>query len=324
MWLICASAEPRCRWAAPLSRASADADEAACVEHSPLRPDRLKFIATGNITATAALTFLRQYERSSTMNLLRYAWRVLVVAVGHSLSIAQNVIFAAVLLIGFLVWYVPGPHMGIDLSTWAPAMSGSQIPLITIIAIVAVRLILAPFWIHQEQLTTIADLRAQLETEPARQNSLHHAIAIEFQPTEPFMRRTVYAGDARCEVYVKITNAGNGFISECVTSLTKIEPTPTNNIYSVLAALNSLAKGEHRYVQVAGFSEIAQTGGNDSVTFAFATGPFFSGGFTTIGPPSAAAPAVITIEAKALECRLERKQFKLWVGDDRRLFMAIA
>jgi hypothetical protein len=50
----------------------------------------------------------------------------------------------------------------------------------------------------------------------------------------------------------------------------------------------------------------------------------FFGGFTTLQPPGAAAPALITIEAKALECRTEHKQFKLWVGENRRLFMAEA
>lgn len=258
------------------------------------------------------------------MAYLRYVCRVVVVAFRHSLSITQNIIFVAVLLVGLVIWYAPGPHMGVDLTVWLPTLSGWRIAFMVTALIVGGRLMLAPYWLHQELQATIAEQRALLETDTVSQNSLHHAVQIEFQQTEPFMRRKVFsAGNARFEVYVKITNAGNGFLSECVTSIVDIMPRPATDIYTILSPLTTLAKGEHRYVLVAGFNEVKGTNGqrvyNDLVTFAFATG-----GFTTLEPPTADAPAIITVEAKALECRTERKQFKLWVGENRRLFMADA
>jgi hypothetical protein len=259
------------------------------------------------------------------MNFLRYVRHIAIIAVSHSLSVAQNIIFVAVIIVGFIVKYAPGPHIGIDFRGWASPISGWEITAYVFCFILGLRLLLANFWIYQDLQATIAAQRTQLETLPVKQNSEHIAIRIEFQPTEPFMRKTIFpAGNARFEVYVKIKNCGNGFISECVASVVDITPKPDNNGYTILTPLNSLAKGEHRYVLVAGFNEVAMTGQqiyNDLVTFAFATGGLFRG-FTTLQPPSAAEPALITIEAKALECRTERKQFKLWVGENRRLCMA--
>jgi hypothetical protein len=261
------------------------------------------------------------------MNFWRFIRRVVVVAFSHSLSIAQNIIFAAALLVGLVVWYAPGQHFGIDFTSWASALSRWEIAAAVMCFILGLRLLLAPFWIYQDLQGTITAQRAQLESGLVRQNTEHRAIEIEFQPTEPFMRKTTFpAGNARFEVYVKIKNCGNGFISECVTSIADIKPKADNDRYTVLAPLNSLAKGEHRFVLVASFNEVPITNNQqvyDVVTFAFATG-WFSGGFTTIQPPIASMPALITIEAKALECRTEQKQLKLWVGENRKLYMAEA
>lgn len=157
-------------------------------------------------------------------------------------------------------------------------------------------------------------------------NTSHQAVLIEYEQGEPFERRTTFpAGNARFEVYVRVKNGGNGFLSECVVSLVDIKPTPTNSIYTVLTPLTTLQKGEHKYVLVAAFNENpinTQAIYNDLVTFAFATGAFH-GGFTTLDPPASSAPALLTIEVKALECRTERKEFKLWVEGNRRLRMEV-
>src|ERR1700731_375432 len=63
------------------------------------------------------------------------------------------------------------------------------------------------------------------------------------KPNEPFMRRTITpSGNARSEVYVKITNCGNGFISESIASIVDINPKPYHPISSkVLTRLSSVA-----------------------------------------------------------------------------------
>jgi hypothetical protein len=250
------------------------------------------------------------------------------VAFSHSLSIAQDVIFATVIVLGFIVYLAPGPHMGIDFGQWSLAMSAWQIAAIVAAIIFGLRLILAPYWIYQEQQATIVAQRAQLESQTDHQNTQHRAIEIEFKPIEPFLRKRRFpAGNSRFEAYVKIGNIGNGFISELVTSITEIRPEPASYIYTTLHPEERLQKGEHKYVLVAGFNELplndGQTLYNELVTFAFATGGY-AGRPATIKPPPQHAPALITIEAAALECAPERKQFKMWVDENRRLLMAEA
>ncbi|MBV9786371.1 MAG: hypothetical protein JO264_21430, partial [Acidisphaera sp.] len=161
-----------------------------------------------------------------------------------------------------------------------------------------------------QRLTIEADDRVN------RPNDMHHALSIEFEQAEPCLRRSgLPAGNARYEVYVRIKNTGNGFLSECVVSILNIKPEPDNRRgYTILTPISSLAKGEHRYVLVGGFNEKPSESGqaiyNELVTFAFATGGLF-GGYTTLSPPSQDNPAVLLIEAKALECAAEQREFKL-------------
>lgn len=162
-----------------------------------------------------------------------------------------------------------------------------------------------------------------------RENSLHDALEIKFEPKEPFLRRHVFpAGNARFEAYVRIENHGDGFVTECSVNIVSINPRPEKNVYSPLAPMFSLAKGEHRYLFVAGFNEVPDPSGpqvyNSLLTFAFASGGYYGGGPPCLPPPTFDAPAFITIEAKALNCGTRTKRFKLWIGDNRRLMMAEA
>lgn len=128
----------------------------------------------------------------------------------------------------------------------------------------------------------------------------------------------------RSGIYVRIKNDGDGFLSECIVSIVDIKPAPENDGHTVLSSIGSLLKGEHRYILLASINEQpTHPHGvfNDRLGFAFAMGGLFAG-WVTIPLPVEADPALITVEAKALECRTERRQFKLWVDDSRRLFMA--
>lgn len=169
----------------------------------------------------------------------------------------------------------------------------------------------------------IADTAA--EQAAVRPNSLAEAIRIEFQTSDPkCLRRTVFpAGNARFEVYVKIENRGDGFLTECDVRIVKIVP-ETEGSHTILPPSPfRLGRGEHQYLYVAGFNEEDQHTGqavfNTLVAFAPCAPPYNSQ--ATLPPPSLDAPAFITMEAKALECGRHSKQFKLWVGENRRLQM---
>jgi hypothetical protein len=191
------------------------------------------------------------------MGFFRYVWRIAAVAFSHSLSIAQDVIFGTVIVLEFIVYLAPGPHIGIDFGQWSLAMSAWQIAAIVAAIIFGLRLILAPYWIYQEQQATIVAQRTQLESQTTHQNTQHRAIEIEFQPIEPFLRkRTFPAGNSRFEAYLKIKNCGNGFISELVISIVEISPQPDNKIYTILTPQDRLPRGEFKYVLVAGFNEL--------------------------------------------------------------------
>jgi hypothetical protein len=162
----------------------------------------------------------------------------------------------------------------------------------------------------------------------AAENTNHQAISIDFEPIQPFLRRTVLpTGNARFECYIRIKNIGNGFLSECVVSITSIvpQPRPDRSAHTVLTPISSLSKGEHKFVLVAGFNEARvsphQEIYNELVTFAFASGGVFPG-FTTIKPPAEDNPSIITVEVCALECKTETRRFKIWVGEGRKLLMA--
>src|SRR5579862_630334 len=103
------------------------------------------------------------------MGFFRYYRRVLRVAFTHSLDIAQAAIFVSVILIGAAAYLLPLFGMPIDLRRWIEALTGWQVAAGVFGTIVAVRLVLAPYWIHQELEQTRASVdkrkaaRAQLQ-----------------------------------------------------------------------------------------------------------------------------------------------------------------
>lgn len=260
------------------------------------------------------------------MRFFRYYYRLLQVAVTHSLDLTQGALIVVLMVLGVVSTMLTDPQIVASIAAFMASLATWQAAMRTLGVIVGIRLLLAPFWVHQDAEKKIADLCDRLDAAPIKQNTLHHALKIEFEQVEPFMRRTVFpTGTARYEVYVRITNAGNGFLSECSVSVPRITKTK-DDTYNILGIDQSLARGEHRYVLVAGFNDDimgTQVIYNKVVTFAFASGGIgVSHGFTTIDPPTASDPAIVTIEVKALECQTERKDFKLWVSDTRRLHMA--
>jgi hypothetical protein len=60
----------------------------------------------------------------------------------RSLSVAQDFIFVAIILVGFLIWW--WPSMTSQLSAYATALNGWTVAAIVLATIFAIRLLLAP------------------------------------------------------------------------------------------------------------------------------------------------------------------------------------
>lgn len=89
------------------------------------------------------------------MGLFRFYGLVFRTAFTHSLSLAQDALFFAILVVGAAIWLAPSFHMTIDL-TFAP--NGWEVATITFGSILGLRLLLAPYWIWREQREQITNL----------------------------------------------------------------------------------------------------------------------------------------------------------------------
>jgi hypothetical protein len=78
------------------------------------------------------------------MGFFQYYWKVFSTAFVHSPDTAQTIIFFLIIAAGLLTYYVPAVKMTVDLSGW-------QVAAITFGLVVIARLILAPYWIWQEE-----------------------------------------------------------------------------------------------------------------------------------------------------------------------------
>jgi hypothetical protein len=94
------------------------------------------------------------------MGFLRYYGAVFRVAFTHSLSIAQAVIFALVILIGGIAYFFPKTQT--ILTAWASALNGWQVATGVLGSIIFVRLALAPYWISKQDAQTIDALNRRL------------------------------------------------------------------------------------------------------------------------------------------------------------------
>lgn len=78
------------------------------------------------------------------MSLLSYYRTLLCVAFRHSLGAAQGVVYLLVIAVGFVTWLHPPLRGSVDMTSW-------QVAAIVLGSIVAIRLLLAPYWMHQQQ-----------------------------------------------------------------------------------------------------------------------------------------------------------------------------
>lgn len=77
------------------------------------------------------------------------------VALSHSLTPAQDIIFILLIVAGLVTYFAPGVHVGIDVTAW-------HVAAIVLGGIVLLRLLMAPYWIHKADQQTILDLKEKL------------------------------------------------------------------------------------------------------------------------------------------------------------------
>jgi hypothetical protein len=100
---------------------------------------------------------------------LGYLWLVLKTAWRHSFHAAHSLLLALIIGVGLVTWLAPQVEVMVDLHGW-------QVATVVLSSIIAVRLLLAPYWIWKEDGANIAkqknemeQLKSQIDSEAAKQ-----------------------------------------------------------------------------------------------------------------------------------------------------------
>lgn len=162
----------------------------------------------------------------------------------------------------------------------------------------------------------------------SRHNTLHNALRIVLEHDERYERVQTFqeTGLTRRIMHIAVRNVGDGTLSECLLWLRHAVPVQkAGAVPTILAAEFRLQRGEHKFIPVVGYVEHLGTQQpsehvNSVVVSVVHDGSFFAG-WTLLEVPQRNAPAIITLEATALETNTYTAQFKLWVDPDRRFHM---
>jgi hypothetical protein len=91
-------------------------------------------------------------------------------AFSHSVERAHAIIFLAITIVGVTAYFVPGLHMN---------MEGPEIAALVLASIVGPRLVMAPYWLHQEQERRIPKTRAEWQRSNTKLTTAWSYIAAE-------------------------------------------------------------------------------------------------------------------------------------------------
>jgi hypothetical protein len=93
------------------------------------------------------------------MAAFRYYWSVVLMAFTHSIQGAHAIVFLGIIVVGGAAYFVPELHLNMEGPGIAATVFGS---------IVALRLVMAPYWLHQEQEKRIPKTRAEWQRSDTR------------------------------------------------------------------------------------------------------------------------------------------------------------
>jgi hypothetical protein len=89
---------------------------------------------------------------------LTYLWLIVKTACRHSFDVTHSIILVLIILAGAITYFVPRVEVMVDLNGW-------QVAAAVLAGIVAVRLVLAPYWIWKEDQNRLTALNDQLANE---------------------------------------------------------------------------------------------------------------------------------------------------------------
>jgi hypothetical protein len=89
------------------------------------------------------------------MDAFKYCGRILRVAFTHSLHATHSIILVLIIVAGLLTYFVPQVEVMVDLHGW-------QVATVVLGSIIAIRLLLAPYWIWKSDQHCLVTLRKQL------------------------------------------------------------------------------------------------------------------------------------------------------------------
>lgn len=151
-------------------------------------------------------------------------------------------------------------------------------------------------------------------------NTLAYALRIEFGTGDDYDRIEHFDKTSvlRRFMYVSIHNEGDGYLTECKLSVRSSIPGPvTGSIPAILVSDIKLNRAERVFIPVAGFTELPGAPKHPLNDYIILSTRLTSLTTSTIYTSLAAAPiedpAIITLEASALECRSHSLHMRVWV-----------
>ncbi len=136
------------------------------------------------------------------MGILRFYWLVLCTAFTRSLSVAQDVLFACIVILGAAIYWAPGKAVTLGVPSWVTALGGAQIIAATFAAIFAVRLLWAPYWVWQDEKEARNEAEAKI-IGAERKREIRVALGTFLTRAQALMTRCANADDSKVPDDVK-------------------------------------------------------------------------------------------------------------------------
>lgn len=215
------------------------------------------------------------------------------------------------------------------LRNWNAALKA---PLVFGAALVAA-FFLSVFWHRRE----IRSLKTEIGTLKTQNDVLEKQVTDKFQVNTQQIALEIIVGSGpdfikferlspiqtRCELFVLITNIGNGLLSDFIVQVTETQP-PIGNLPRTAALANTLLPGEPRRVKVATYFNSTTKDGTGAPLLRFAE--YYHGGyghnffrFDPVDLPRAESPLLFTVKAKARQCNAAEARMRFFVENGGRL-----
>lgn len=153
------------------------------------------------------------------MGVFRFYGRALALAFTRTPGLAQDILFVVFVVAGAILYILKRLGMIADTSSWMSQVTGWQITAAVAVTIIAIRLLLAPYWLYREQAEKLRQSKPD-ELQAGRPPQ----IEIHFEKRAPYEASSIENRHVLSAVRIGIKNAGGGALSNCRASIEKIAP----------------------------------------------------------------------------------------------------